>query len=82
LTSLGYKFVARMKGLMHSILLLGVIMADWADQKAEKILDAFMADKSQEDMLHLQESIADALRLAFHQGRAAAKERDQSTGTR
>jgi hypothetical protein len=57
-------------------------MADWADKKAEKILDAFMADKSPEDMLHLQESIADALRLAFHQGGTAAKEQDQSTGSR
>jgi hypothetical protein len=57
-------------------------MADWADKKAEKILDAFMADKTPEDMLHLQESIADALRLAFQQGAAAAKEHDQSTGSR
>jgi len=55
-------------------------MADWADKKAEKILDALMADKSPEDLLHLQESIADALRLAYHQGMVAAKERDQSTG--
>jgi hypothetical protein len=40
-------------------------MTDWAEQQAEAIIDAFMADESSADLLHLQQMIEEALRRAY-----------------
>jgi len=46
-----------------------IMAADWAEQEAETIVDAFVADTSASDLLRLQERIAAALRRAFERGR-------------
>lgn len=46
-----------------------VAMTDWADKKAEGIVDAFVADTGPEDLLRLQQAIAKALRQAYAGGR-------------
>ena len=47
-------------------------MTDWAETEAESIIDAFVADHSSADLLHLQESIAAALRHAYDEGKSAS----------
>jgi len=45
------------------------IMSDWAEQQAETIVDAFVADQGPEDLLRLQQAIANALRRAYERGK-------------
>lgn len=44
-------------------------MADWAEQQAEAIVDTFVADQGPEDLLRLQQAIANALRQAYERGK-------------
>jgi hypothetical protein len=44
-------------------------MTDWADNKAERIVDDFVANDSSEDLLQLQEAIAVAIRDAYERGK-------------
>ena len=46
-------------------------MEDWAEKEAEAIVDRFVADESSADLLRLQQSIAEALRTAYHKGKEA-----------
>lgn len=39
-------------------------MGDWAEKKAEAIVDAFLADEKPEDLYRLVQAIAEALRSA------------------
>lgn len=42
---------------------------DWAEKQAENILDAFIEDDGADDLLHLQQAIASALRSAYQRGK-------------
>lgn len=44
-------------------------MTNWADKKAEGIVDAFVGNTGSDDLLHLQEAIAKALRRAYADGK-------------
>jgi hypothetical protein len=44
-------------------------MEDWAERKAEKILDAFLAYEGPDDLLLLQQAIAAELNRAYEMGR-------------
>ena len=44
-------------------------MENWAEQEAEKILDAFLAYKGPDDLLLLQRAIAAVLCRAYEMGR-------------
>jgi hypothetical protein len=46
-------------------------MEDWAEKKAEAIVDRFLADESYTDLLRLQQSIAEALHVAYQKGKEA-----------
>jgi len=46
-------------------------MTDWANNEAERIVDDFVANDSSEDLLHLQEAIAAAIRDAYERGKKA-----------
>ena len=48
-------------------------MSDWAEKQAESIIDAFVADESSADLLHLQQMIAEALRMAGGNGSPGTK---------
>ena len=43
-------------------------MADWADKKAEEIIEAFVADTGADDLLRLHQAIAKALRQTYADG--------------
>ena len=45
------------------------IMEDWAEKEAEIIVDRCVADESSADLLRLQQSIAQALRMAYEKGK-------------
>ena len=45
------------------------MMKDWAEKEAEVLVDRFVADESSTDLLHLQQSIAEALRAAYEKER-------------
>jgi hypothetical protein len=42
----------------------------WAEKQAEVIVDAFLADGEPEDLLRLEQAIADALRRTYERRRA------------
>ncbi len=44
-------------------------MEDWAEQEAEKILDAFFSSEGPDDLLLLQQAIAAELSRAYKIGR-------------
>ncbi len=48
-------------------------MEDWAEKEAEAIIDRFVADESPADLLRLQQSIAEALRVAYENGGKARR---------
>ena len=55
----------------------------WAERQAEGIVDAFLADGEPEDLLRLEQAIANALRLAYERRRAMQRRRVRgSSGTR
>lgn len=45
------------------------MLNDWAEKEAEAIVDDFVADEGQDDLLRLQTAIAVALRKAYEKGR-------------
>jgi hypothetical protein len=49
-------------------------MTDWAEKQADAIVDDFVADEGPDDLLRLQQAIANALRLAYEQGRRDQKQ--------
>ena len=50
-------------------------MTEWAEKQAEAIVDAFLADGEPEDLLRLEQAIANALRLAYERRRAMQRTR-------
>jgi hypothetical protein len=48
-------------------------MDDWAEKEAEAIIDQFVLDESSSDLLRLQQSIAQALLMAYQKGKEAKK---------
>jgi hypothetical protein len=44
------------------------VSRDWPERQAESIIDEFMADGSPEDLLRLEQAIAEALRQAYQRG--------------
>ena len=68
-----------------SIVKLGRIrkLTGWAEKQAEAIVDAFLADGEPEDLLRLEQAIANALRLAYERRRAMQRTKVRgSSGTR
>ena len=68
-----------------SIVKLGRIrkLTGWAEKQAEAIVDAFLADGEPEDLLRLEQAIANALRLTYERRRALQRTRVRgSSGTR
>jgi len=58
-------------------------LTGWAEKQAEAIVDAFLADGEPEDLLRLEQAIANALRLAYMRRRAMQRTRVRSSsGTR
>src|SRR6266850_911141 len=45
------------------------MLTGWAERQAEGIVDAFIADEEPEDLLRLEEAIANALRRAYERRR-------------
>ena len=56
-------------------------MTGWAEKQAEAIVDAFLADGEPEDLLRLEQAIANALRLSYERGSHAATKVRGSSGT-
>ena len=48
-------------------------MEDWAEKEAEAIVDQFVLDDSSSDLLRLQQSIAQALIMAYQRGKEAKR---------
>jgi hypothetical protein len=58
-------------------------LTGWAEKQAEAIVDAFLADGEPEDLLRLEQAIANALRLTYERGQAMQRTRVSGlSGTR
>lgn len=53
-------------------------MKDWAELKAEALIDAFVADEGPDDLLRLQVAIAEALRDAYERGKKQERSAEHS----